>query len=69
MIDCNSAHKNNDARDNNPNRNRKDECGSLAMAYVRIQEWEEPRSAMDALKNGTAFRSLTMPFWAMEVRK
>ena len=34
----------------------------LAMAYVRDQDWEIPLSARDALKNGTAFGSLVMPF-------
>lgn len=39
----------------------------LAMAYVRDQNWENPMRAMDALKSGTAFRSLVKPFLGTEV--
>ena len=35
---------------------------SLAMAYVRDQDWEKTLSARDALNCGTAFSSLVMPF-------
>ena len=40
-----------------------------AMAYVRMQRWERPLSAAEALRRGTAFRSLVKPFWAMEVER
>ena len=33
-----------------------------AMAYVRVQEWEKTLSAEEALRYGTAFGSLVMPF-------
>ena len=39
----------------------------LAMAYVRDQDWEKPMRALDALKNGTAFRGLVKPFLGAEV--
>ena len=39
----------------------------LAMAFVRDQDWERPMRAMDALKSGTAFRSLVKPFTGAEV--
>ena len=46
-------------------------CGNvpLAMAYVRDQDWECPLNARDALKNGTAFGSLVMPFKGREGRR
>ncbi|MDO4357207.1 MAG: spore coat associated protein CotJA [Clostridia bacterium] len=37
------------------------------MAYVRLQKWECPFNAYEALANGTAFHSLVKPFGAMEV--
>ena len=37
-----------------------------AMAFVRVQSWEPVLCAEDALKNGTAFRSLIKPFLAKE---
>lgn len=55
----------------------KDRCGEndsvfsksapLAMAFVRDQDWERPMRAEDALKHGTAFRSLVKPFVGAEV--
>ena len=42
---------------------------ALAMAYVPMQRWERPMSADEALRRGTAFRSLVRPFWAMEVER
>ena len=39
------------------------------MAYVRMQRWERPMTAGEALRRGTAFRSLVTPFWAMEVER
>ena len=43
-------------------------CGNtpLAMAYVRDQAWECPMNARDALKSGTVFKSLVMPFAGKE---
>lgn len=38
----------------------------LAMAYVRDQAWERTLNARDALKQGTAFPSLVMPFVGKE---
>ncbi len=35
---------------------------SLAMAYVPYQTWEEPMAPSDALRAGTVFPSLCMPF-------
>lgn len=37
------------------------------MAFVRDQDWERPMRAEDALKHGTAFRSLVKPFVGAEV--
>jgi len=40
-----------------------------AMAYVKIQRWEQPMDAMSALRCGTAFASLVKPFLAGEVQR
>lgn len=40
-----------------------------AMAYVRVQRWEQPKNAMDALRSGTAFSSLVMPFRVKEAQR
>ena len=66
MIDYNGVRRNDAAIENAP---QKREAVPLAMAYVRKQEWETPSSAMESLQNGTAFKSLVKPFWAMEVRR
>ncbi|MDR0952008.1 MAG: spore coat associated protein CotJA [Oscillospiraceae bacterium] len=34
----------------------------LAMAYVKWQDWKETYSEEDALKNGTLFKELNLPF-------
>lgn len=39
----------------------------LAMAFVRDQKWEKPLDAMNALRYGSAFRSLVKPFWGKGV--
>ncbi len=37
------------------------------MAYVRLQKWESPFNACEALSNGTAFPNLVKPFEITEV--
>ena len=41
---------------------------SLSMARVTWQTWEDTLSPADALKRGTAFSALYMPFWGKEAR-
>ena len=41
---------------------------SLAMARVTWQTWEGTLSPADALKRGTAFSALYMPFLGKEAR-
>lgn len=40
-----------------------------AMAYVKVQEWEKPMCAEEALESGTAFGCLVMPFTGKKVEE
>ena len=40
--------------------------GNLAIASVPIQEWGELYSADEAIKTGTIFRDLDLPFFAAD---
>lgn len=40
-----------------------------AMAFVRMQDWERPLKAGEALSRGTAFSSLVKPFTGKEAAK
>jgi len=42
---------------------------SLAMAYVPVQRWEEPMPLGVALKKGTIFACLDLPFLGSNRRK
>lgn len=38
----------------------------LAIAMVPLQQWEQPYDPQSALKNGTIFPSLNLPFYVTE---
>ena len=40
-----------------------------AMAFVRMQDWERPLNADEALHRGTAFSSLIKPFTGKEAQQ
>ena len=40
-----------------------------AMAFVRMQDWERPLNAGEALRRGTAFACLIKPFTGKETKQ
>lgn len=45
------------------------EAASLAMASVPVQPWEMPYNQETALKQGTVFPALDMPFYVTDEKK